>query len=121
MNAEKYCLKWNDFEGNVSQGLRDLRNDKEFFDVTLACDDKQIEAHKVILSACSAFFRNILRQNPHQHPLLYLKGVKYKELLSVLNFMYVGEVNIAQDELDEFLLIAEDLKIKGLTQGKYNN
>jgi hypothetical protein len=88
MGSEKFCLRWNDFENNISSAFRELRDDKDFFDVTLACDDEQIQAHKVILSACSPFFRNILRRNPHQNPLLYLKGVKYTDLQSVLNFMY---------------------------------
>ena len=79
MGAEKFCLKWNDFESNISSAFRDLRKERDFFDVTLACDDNaQIEAHKTILSACSPFFRNVLKRNPHQHPLLYLKGVKHK-------------------------------------------
>jgi len=115
-SSEKFCLKWNDFETNISLAFRDLREEKDFFDVTLACDDSQIQAHKVILSACSPFFRNVLRRNPHQHPLLYLKGVKYKDILSVLNFMYMGEVNVAQEELNTFLSVAEDLRVKGLTQ-----
>jgi len=115
-SSEKFCLRWNDFETNISVAFRELREEKDFFDVTLACDDSQIQAHKVILSACSPFFRNVLRRNPHQHPLLYLKGVKYKELLSVLNFMYMGEVNVAQEELNSFLAVAEDLRVKGLTQ-----
>jgi len=116
MASEKFCLRWNDFESNISVAFRELREEKDFFDVTLACDDSQVQAHKVILSACSPFFRNILRRNPHQHPLLYLKGVKYKELLSVLDFMYQGEVNVAQEELNSFLAVAEDLRVKGLTQ-----
>jgi len=115
-SSEKFCLRWNDFETNISVAFRELREEKDFFDVTLACEDNQIQAHKVILSACSPFFRNILRRNPHQHPLLYLKGVKYQELQSVLNFMYMGEVNVAQEELNSFLSVAEDLKVKGLTQ-----
>jgi len=114
--SEKFCLRWNDFESNISVAFRELREEKDFFDVTLACDDSQIQAHKVILSACSPFFRQVLKKNPHQHPLLYLKGVKYKELLSVLNFMYMGEVNVAQEELNSFLAVAEDLRVKGLTQ-----
>ena len=118
MNKEKFWLRWNDFENNLSGAFRELRDDKDFFDVTLACDDEQIQAHKVIISACSPFFRNILRRNPHQHPLLYLKGVKYTDLQSVLNFMYHGEVNIAQEELNSFLAVAEDLKVKGLTQNQ---
>ena len=72
----------------------------------------------MILSACSPFFRNILRRNPHQHPLIYLKGVKYTDLQCVLNFMYHGEVNVAQEELNSFLAVAEDLKVKGLTQNQ---
>jgi len=100
-----------------SVAFRELRQDKDFFDVTLSCDEEQqLQAHKVILSACSPFFRNILRRNPHQHPLLYLKGVKYTDLQSVLNFMYHGEVNVAQEELNSFLAVAEDLRVKGLTQ-----
>jgi hypothetical protein len=118
MGTEKFCLRWNDFESNISSAFRELRDDKDFFDVTLACDDEQIQAHKVILSACSPFFRNVLRRNPHQHPLLYLKGVKYSDLQSVLNFMYHGEVNVAQEELNSFLAVAEDLRVKGLTQNQ---
>ena len=118
MGSEKFCLRWNDFESNISSAFRELRDDKDFFDVTLACEDEQIQAHKVILSACSQFFRNILRRNSHQHPLLYLKGVKFTDLQAVLNFMYHGEVNVAQEELNSFLAVAEDLRVKGLTQNQ---
>jgi len=117
-SAEKFCLRWNDFESNISVAFRELREDKDFFDVTLACDDDQIQAHKVILSACSPFFKTVLKRNQHEHPMLYLKGVKYADLVAVLDFMYHGEVNVAQEELNSFLAIAEDLKVKGLTQNK---
>jgi len=113
---EKFCLRWNDFESNVSVAFRDIREEKDFFDCTLSCGSRQIQAHKLILSACSPFFRTILKQNPHQHPLLYLKGVEFVNLQSVLNFMYHGEVNVAQEDLNSFLSVAEDLKVKGLTQ-----
>jgi len=114
--GEKFCLKWNDFEKNISYSLRELRDDKDFFDVTIACGNNQLQAHKLVLSACSPFFRSVLKRNPHQHPLLYLKGVKYEEILLVLNFMYHGEVNVAQDELNSFLSVADDLQVKGLSQ-----
>jgi len=116
MSTSKFSLQWNDFETNMTDALKELREEKDFFDVTIACEDSQIQAHKVILSACSTFFRNVLRRNPHQHPLLYLKGVKYKEFIAILNFMYNGEVNVAQEELKQFLAIAGDLQVKGLTQ-----
>ena len=116
MAADKFCLRWNEFESNIGIAFRELREDKDFFDVTLACDDEQIQAHKVILAACSPFFRKVLKRNRHEHPLLYLKGVKYRTICSLLNFMYHGQVNIAQEDLDTFLAIAEDLEVKGLTQ-----
>lgn len=116
--SEKFCLRWNDFESNISVAFREIREEKDFFDCTLSCGSRQIQAHKLILSACSPFFRSILRQNPHQHPLLYLKGVEFTDLQAVLNFMYHGEVNVAQEELNSFLAVAEDLQVKGLTQNK---
>jgi len=116
MASEKFCLKWNDFESNISSAFQDIRHEKDFFDVTVACDEEQLQAHKVILSACSPFFKSVLRRNQHQHPLLYLRGVSFRDLESVLNFMYHGEVNVAQDDLNSFLQVAEDLKVKGLTQ-----
>ena len=75
----------------------------------------EIQSHKVILSACSPFFRSILKRNPHAHPLIYLKGVKLNNLQSVLDFIYGGEANVAQEELNSFLAVAEELKVKGLT------
>merc|ERR1712117_748076 len=110
---DKFCLRWKEFENNISTAFRELRDDKDFFDVTLACEDNQIQAHKVILSACSPFFKSVLKKNLHGHPLLYLKGVSYEDLTSVLNFMYHGEVNVSQDQLNSFLAVAEDLKVKG--------
>jgi len=119
--AEKFCLRWNDFESNISGGFLELREDKDFFDVTIACDEDQVQAHKLILSACSPFFKSVLKRNTHQQPWLFLKGVKFSNLLSVLDFMYHGEVNVAQEDLDSFLSVAEDLKVKGLTQKEDQN
>merc|ERR1719318_1794422 len=115
---EKFCLRWNDFEKNIGFAFREIGEEKDFFDCTLSCGSRQIQAHKLILSACSPFFRSILKMNPHQHPLLYLKGVDFPNLQAVLNFMYHGEVNVAQEELNSFLTVAEDLQVKGLTQNK---
>merc|ERR1712215_413413 len=120
-NNDKFCLRWNDFESNISVAFREIREEKDLFDCTLSVGTKQIQAHKLVLSACSPFFRSVLRQNPHQHPILYLKGVEFADLQAVLNFMYHGEVNVAQEELNSFLAVAEELKVKGLTQNSSGN
>ena len=113
---ETFCLNWNDFESNISVAFREIREEQDLFDCTLSCGSRQIQAHKLILSACSPFFKSILRQNPHQHPLLYLKGVKFTDLQAVLDFMYHGKVNVAREDLSSFLAVAEDLQVKGLTE-----
>ena len=117
MGSDNFCLRWNDFEHNINSSLKELRDEKDFFDVTLACEgDDQIQAHKLILSACSPFFKHLLRRHSHQHPLLYLRGIKHKELQNIINFMYYGEVNVAQADLNSFLSVSEELQVKGLTQ-----
>ena len=116
-STEKFCLKWCDFQQNISSEFGSLRDTSEFADVTLASEDgDQIEAHKVILSASSSFFKNLLTRNPHSHPLIYMKGVRYVDLVGVVDFLYFGEVNIYQDNLAVFLAIAEELKLMGLTE-----
>ena len=47
----------------LSENIRDFKEEKDFYDVTLACEDKQVEAHKIIISACSPFFKNILKKH----------------------------------------------------------
>ena len=119
--SEKLCLQWNDFKANVSSAFARLRDDKEFTDVTLACEDgQQMEAHKVILAASSPFFEKILQRNKHPHPLIYLRGFHSRDLLAILDFLYSGEANVYQENLDSFLAIAEELKLKGLS-GQISN
>ena len=121
MANEKFCLRWNDFESNISVAFSELREEKDFLDVTLVCKEDQIQAHKVILSACSPFFRSLLKRNPHAHPLIYLKGVTLSNLQAVLDFIYRGEANVTKEDLNSFLAVAEELKIKGLTGNQSSN
>ena len=115
MSSDKFCLKWNDFQENIVSSYQDLRSEFNFSDVTLVCEeDHQIEAHKIILSACSPFFSSVLKRNKHPHPLFYMRGIKAKDMVAVVDFIYTGEANIYQDDLDGFLALAEELQLKGL-------
>ena len=118
--SEKFCLRWNDFQENVNTAFKDLRKDNDFTDVTLACEDgNQVEAHKVILAASSPFFQNMLKRNNHAHPLIYMRRIKSENLLAIIDFLYNGEANIFQENLDEFLNLADELQLKGLNGTKY--
>ena len=113
--SEKFCLQWNGFQENVNTAFAALRKDNDFTDVTLACQDgHQVEAHKVILAASSPFFQNLLKRKKHAHPLIYMRGVNSDDLLAIVDFLYYGEINIYQENLDSFLNLAEELELKGL-------
>ena len=73
-----------------------------------------MEAHKVMLAASSPLFEKIIQQNKHSHPLIYLRGFKSEDLMAILDFLYFGEAKVHQTNLDSFLAIAEELKLKGL-------
>ena len=113
--SEKLCLQWNDFQDNVKIAFGNFREDNDFADVTLACEDgQQVEAHKVILAASSPFFQKLLGKNKHPHPLIYMRGIKFDDLLAIVDFLYRGEANVFQENLDSFLAVAEELQLKGL-------
>jgi len=121
MSSEKFALQWNDFRDNIIASCRNFRDGQDFANVTLVSEDnQQVEAHKILLSSSSSFFMDILKKNQHSHPLIYMRGVEHKNLVSLLDFIYYGEASIYQDELEGFLILAEELKLKGLTGSQKN-
>ena len=118
-DSENFCLKWNDFVDNVTSSFGQLRTDKDFSDVTLVSGDgHQIKAHRLALASGSLVFKGLLSQNSAANPVIFLRGVKSGELNSIVDFLYLGETNIHQDDLNEFLALAEDLQLKGLTENR---
>ncbi|XP_049880221.1 longitudinals lacking protein-like isoform X1 [Pectinophora gossypiella] len=116
MGDQQFFLKWNDFQTNMVTSFRHLRDEKSFTDVTLACEGQTCKAHKMVLSACSPYFKSLLEENPSKHPIIILKDVSYLHLQAILEFMYAGEVNVSQEQLPAFLKTAARLKVKGLAE-----
>jgi len=117
MNSDQqFSRNAGDHEANLGEIFQELKTADQLLDVTLVTSKGQIKAHKIVLSACSPFFRRVLYNNPHQNSMIYLKGVSHFSLEKLVKFMYDGEVSIKQEDLDNFLEIANDLNVKGLTQ-----
>ena len=115
-SKEQFCLKWNDFQNSATSAFKNMRNETDFTDVTLVFEDgQQLEAHKLILAASSPIFQNILKKNRHHNPLIYMRGLKSEYFAAILDFIYYGESKICQENLDNFLKLAEELKLKGLS------
>ena len=113
---EKYNLIWNSFQATVATSLDSLRKEGDFFDVTIVSQDQTaVQAHKVILSACSPLLRNILRMNKHQHPLIYLNGIESAYLKMVVDYIYMGEIQVPSKNIYDFLNVADKLQVAGLT------
>ena len=111
---DNYCLRLNEFEGNAKIYWQELQKENDFCDVTLACENKQIKTHKLIISSFSPVLANILKSNQTPHPVIYFRKVKYRDLQNLLNFIYQGEANVAQEDLNNFLEIADELDVRGL-------
>ena len=114
--SETFNLSWTDFENDSSTTIRSLLSDTEFIDITLAShDEEQIKAHKVILCSASPVFKRIISSHPHQHPLLYLRNINIKTLKSIIGFIYMGQTEVEQADLETFLNVSKELEIKGLS------
>uniref|UniRef100_A0A1B6DG12 BTB domain-containing protein n=3 Tax=Clastoptera arizonana TaxID=38151 RepID=A0A1B6DG12_9HEMI len=121
MAVQQFCLRWNNHQPNFISVFFDLLNSESLVDVTLAAEGKHIQAHKVVLSACSTYFQSLFTINPCQHPIVILKDIKFGDLKIMVDFMYCGEVNVSQDQLPAILKTAETLQIKGLTEMREQN
>ncbi|KAK9877161.1 hypothetical protein WA026_016903 [Henosepilachna vigintioctopunctata] len=114
-HTQQFALKWNNFHSNLSSGFHELFEAAEMVDVTLAADGKLLQAHKVVLSICSPFFKEMFKINPCKHPIVILKDVRHEHMKDILEFMYLGEVSVLRENLTSFLRTAELLQVKGLT------
>lgn len=116
MGSEHYCLRWNNHQNNLLGVFSQLLQEESLVDVTLACSEegRLIRAHKVVLSACSAYFKALFLDHPTRHPIVVLKDVQFAELRDLVEFMYRGEVNVDHRQLTTLLKTAESLKVKGL-------
>ncbi|XP_049942942.1 protein bric-a-brac 1-like isoform X3 [Schistocerca serialis cubense] len=112
--SQQFCVKWNSYTTNLQNVFPRLLSSEHFVDLTLACEGRMIKCHKVVLSACSTYFEKMLVNNPCQHPIIFMKDMKHWEVQALVDFMYKGEVNVSQDELNSLLEAAEALQIRGL-------
>ncbi|XP_002024297.2 modifier of mdg4 isoform X2 [Drosophila persimilis] len=113
--TQQYSLRWNNYLRHLTYSLDNHRLNDDFVDVTLCVDGRKIKAHKVVLSSCSSYFKEIFKENPHPHPVIIFKFIKFEDLNSIIEFMYQGEVNVQQEALQSFLQTAELLAVQGLT------
>ncbi|KAF6201159.1 hypothetical protein GE061_005606 [Apolygus lucorum] len=113
-SPQQFCLRWNNYQSNLTNVFDQLLQSESFVDVTLACDGHSVKAHKMVLSACSPYFQSLFFDNPCQHPIVILKDIKWPELKAVVEFMYKGEINVSQEQIGPLLKVAESLKIRGL-------
>lgn len=113
---QEFQLRWSEFQSNIITSFQSLREQADFSDVTLVSGDgdQRFEVHKVILASGSDFFKMLLLDNRNPHPLVYLRGVKAKQLEILLEYLYQGEASVLEQDLDDFFLLATELQIKGM-------
>ncbi|XP_047478196.1 longitudinals lacking protein, isoforms H/M/V-like isoform X24 [Penaeus chinensis] len=107
-------LKWNNHRTTFFHVLSTIRSKESYCDATIACDGKFYPVHKLVLSTCSDYFEQMFERTNCKHPIIVLKDIRHEDLEALLNYMYVGEVNVLQNELAGLIKAAECLMIKGL-------
>ena len=122
MTGEKFSVSQKDFELCKDTLLKDALNEKCFTDVTIACnDDKQIDAHRIILSSQSLFFRRIFKVNDRRDMLIYLPTISSDDLQTMLEFLYSGQAEIGEHDLENFISVGKIFEIKGLMDLQLNS
>ena len=122
MHQEKYSLTWHTYSDHLKSMMKELMMNEEFSDVTLVTEDKkQIKANISVLSSCSPIFRDILKKEKNSSTIMYLRGVQYAEIESILQFIYLGEASFYEERMDEFLAVAKSLEIKELCNAETEN
>ena len=112
-----YTLKWKYFTPNIASRVSDMFIENSLCDVTLVSDDqKPFHAHRYVLSTFSPVLKNILLDNPHSHPLIYLRGINHQELDSILQFIYLEKAWVKHSNMKRFAQAARDLQIKKLVE-----
>ena len=118
--SENYKLDWNLHTEYLKSTFSDLLSNAYLSDVTLVTDDKKhFQAHKIILSACSQFFQNILvpySVDFSHKPVVFLKGIKEQELTAILQFMYNGQAFFSEERTTQFLEAATTLEVTSIFQ-----
>ena len=113
MSLEDIKFSWNSFQEQLLNNRKSLFEEKLFSDVILVSDDLiPIEAHKSVLSSASPIFKKLLLMNDGTgKPIIFLKSLKHKQLMSLVKFIYIGEIGLTQNEVEEFIEIGKDFDI----------
>ena len=98
-------FRWNNHPVNLVSVFTGLYHSETLVDVTLAAEGKHLQAHKMLLSACSDYFQSLFSVNPCQHPIVILKDVRFEDLQTVVQFMYNGIVNVSSEKLPDILKV----------------
>ncbi|XP_065092205.1 zinc finger and BTB domain-containing protein 9-like [Ochlerotatus camptorhynchus] len=112
---QQFCLRWNNYHSNLSTVFDQLLQAESFVDVTLIGEGRPIKAHKMVLAASSPYFQTIFQETPCKHPVVIINDVKWEELKALVDFMYRGEINVAQEQIRPLLNLAQMFQIRGLT------
>ena len=108
MSDTGITLEWKAFEPTINNAFQNLYTDESLTDVTLASEgNKQVLAHKVVISSCSSFFKNIIGMNKNSHPLIYLQGVSYDDIVLLKRFMYLGKASVAEENVNRFVTLSK--------------
>ncbi|CAL1545135.1 unnamed protein product [Lymnaea stagnalis] len=90
-----------------------MREDEELQDFVVEVEGKEFKCHRLILSACSGFFRGLLRSGmkESQKRRTRLHGVSMETFTCILETLYTGMDNLTRDNIRSVWLAADQFEI----------
>ena len=119
-DQQHYSLKWQAHSDHLKSMMKQLMSNDDFSDITLVTEDnKKLKANINILSSCSPVFDDVLKSKKENSPsqIMYLRGIRYSEMRSIMQFIYLGEATFYEERMKEFFDVARSLQIKELCNG----
>lgn len=111
------CIKRPQHNMKLANVLNNMLQCGSLTDVTIYCDDGQVNAHKLVLAASSSYFRNLFSRvtNAFHYPIIVLREMHVNDLKTIIQFIYHGEVNVPQNRVDSLMRCANYLEIDGMS------
>ncbi|XP_037084783.1 longitudinals lacking protein-like [Pollicipes pollicipes] len=112
--GSQLLLRWDNHLPSFACSMKECLDDGDLTDLTISCQGRVLHCHRLVLSVASPHFKQLLKANPGQHPIVIMRDIPYKDIAALLTFIYQGEVTVTEEDLPSFLKTAKALEVRGL-------
>lgn len=99
----------------LQDGLKELLNENKFVDCTLKIGDRSFPCHRLIMAACSPYFREIFftedGKEVEDTKEVVLEDVNPSILDMIIQYLYSAEIDLTDDNVQDIIAVANRFQI----------